>query len=91
MTIIYAYSVFDKTAGTFASPFFEVNDEVAKRNFRFSIKKYDDMFVKDLELYYIGNFSKDIGTLSPDSKYVVDTGENVLCEREIEMKNSEVK
>lgn len=86
-----AYAVFDKTAGSFAVPFFMPNDDVAIRNFRFSLKKFDAMFVKDLELYFIGYFDNETGTLSPGDKYVVDTGLNVLCEVEIEEKNSEVK
>lgn len=91
MININAYAVFDKTAQTFASPFFMPNDDVAIRNFRYSLKKFDAMFVKDLELYYIGGFDNQTGTFYLGDKYVVDTGENVLNELEIEKKNSEVK
>lgn len=90
MININAYAVFDKTAQTFASPFFMPNDEVAKRNFRYSLKKFDAMFVRDLELYYLGGFDNQTGTFFLGDKYVVDTGENVLSEREIVEENSEV-
>lgn len=91
MININAYAVFDKTAQTFASPFFMPNDDVAKRNFRYSLKKFDAMFVRDLELYYLGGFDNQTGTFFLGDKYVVDTGFNVLCELDIEEKNNEVK
>lgn len=91
--ILPAYSVFDKTAETFATPFFAPNDEVAKRNFRYSLKRLDDMFVTDLELFCVGSFDNELGhfDVHADEVYLVDTGANVLSEREIEKKNSEVK
>lgn len=89
---ISAYSIFDKTAGTYATPFFAPNDEVAKRNFRYSLKKLDDMFIIDLELYLIGEFDIEDGFfLSGVASHIIDAGKNVLSEREIEKKNSEVK
>lgn len=91
MININAYAVFDKTAQTFASPFFMPNDDVAKRNFRYSLKRFDAMFVRDLELYYLGGFDNQTGTFFAGDKYVVDTGFNVLCELDIEEKNNEVK
>lgn len=91
MININAYAVFDKTAQTFASPFFMPNDDVAKRNFRYSLKRFDAMFVRDLELYYLGGFDNQTGTFFLGDKYVVDTGFNVLCELDIEEKNNEVK
>lgn len=91
MTTIKAYSVFDKTAGTFATPFFAPNDDVAIRNFRYSLKRLDDIFVEDLELYYVGFFNNDTGVFLNDDVFVIDTGVDVLYQREIEKKNSEVK
>lgn len=91
MININAYAVFDKTAQTFASPFFMPNDDVAKRNFRYSLKRFDAVFVRDLELYYLGGFDNQTGTFFIGDKYVVDTGFNVLCELDIEEKNNEVK
>lgn len=91
MININAYAVFDKTAQTFASPFFMPNDDVAKRNFRYSLKRFDAMLVRDLELYYLGGFDNQTGTFFLGDKYVVDTGLNVLCELDIEEKNNEVK
>lgn len=88
---INAYSVYDTAAGTFATPFFAPNDEVAKRNFRYSLKRLDDLFVLDLELHLVGAFDTETSDFDNDFGYVVDTGKNVLSEREIEKKNSEVK
>lgn len=88
---INAYSVYDRTAQTYATPFFAPNDEVAMRNFRFSLKKLDDMFVKDLELYFVGYFGNEVGKLIEGNLTLVDSGDFVLQEREIEKKNSEVK
>lgn len=94
MMILVAYSVFDKAAGTYATPFFAVNDDVAKRNFRFSCSKLDNVFIQDLALCEVGSFSIETGWMeSPVSSNfrVVDSGEFILAEREIEKKNSEVK
>ncbi|QIR82317.1 nonstructural protein [Chicken microvirus mg6_218] len=88
---VNAYSIYDKAAGTFATPFFAVNDQVAKRNFRFSLNKLSDLFIADLELHLVGAFDVEDGSFDNDFGYTVDTGENVLSEREIEKKNSEVK
>lgn len=88
---INAYSVFDKAAGTFATPFFAPNDEVAKRNFRFSLKRLDDLFIADLELHLCGVFDTETSDFDNEFGRVVDTGDNVLRERELEKKNSEVK
>ena len=89
---IFAYSVFDKRAGTYSTPFFAPNDEVAKRNFRYSLKKLDDLFIIDLELFLIGEFDVEDGFfLSGVASHIIDAGDNVLQEREIEKKNSEVK
>lgn len=88
---IKAYSVLDRTAGNYATPFFAPNDEVAKRNFRFSLKRLDEMFVADLVLYCIGDFDNESGTFSTLGDHLVDSGIDVLSEREIEKKNSEVK
>jgi len=91
MTTVGAYSVYDKTAESYATPFFAINSVVAKRNFRFSLTKLDDIFVKDLELFCVGYFDQGNGMLVGTPVSLVDTGENVLSEREIEKKNSEVK
>ena len=89
--MVKAYSVFDKAAGTYATPFFAPNDDVAKRNFRYSLKKLDDLFIADMELYLVGAFDIETSDFDSGFGYVVDTGKNVLSEREIEKKNSEVK
>lgn len=88
---VNAYSVFDKSAGTYAIPFFAPNDQVATRNFRYSLKKLDDLFALDLVLYLVGTFDIDTSHFDNAYCYVVDTGANVLSERELEKKNLEVK
>lgn len=88
---VSAYSVYDRTAESYATPFFAPNVSVAKRNFRYSLSKLDDVFVKDLELYCVGYFDNEVGGLIEASVTLVDSGVLVLEEREIEKKNSEVK
>ena len=91
---VNAYSVYDRTAGNYATPFFAPNDEVAKRNFRFSLKKLDDLFIADLVLYFIGDFDIESGTFGyylQEDGHIVDCGYDVLFERETERKNSEVQ
>lgn len=85
-----AYAVFDEAAGTFATPFFAPNDEVAKRNFRFSLTKLDDMFIRDMVLRRVAEFDFESGVFS-NSFYIIDSGMDVLSERELEKKNHEVK
>lgn len=87
---INAYAVFDAVAETHATPFFAPNDEVAKRHFRFSLKKLDEIFISDLVLWRVGDFDNENGVFS-NSFSVVDSGKNVLSEREIEKENSEVE
>lgn len=78
--ITRAYAVFVKTAGIFVTPFFAETDEVAMRSFRFSLKKFNSVFVKDLELCFIGYFDNVLGILSDCDNHVVDTGLNFLSE-----------
>lgn len=88
---IKMYSVFDKSAGSYSTPFFAPNDEVAKRNFRYSLKRLDDFFVCDLVLYFLCDFDVETASFSNFDSYIFDSGFDVLQEREIEEKNSEVK
>lgn len=88
---IKAYSVLDRTAGNYATPFFAPNDEVAKRNFRYSLKKLDDIFIADLVLYCVGDFDNEPGIFCNSGDHIVDSGVDVLSERELEKKNREVK
>lgn len=78
---IYAYSVFDKIAGTYATPFFAVNDEVAKRNFRIILKKLDDLIIRYLDLILVGTFDYDTAKFDNIVRHVVDKGVKVLSER----------
>lgn len=87
---INAYAVFDEVAQTHATPFFAPNDEVAKRHFRFSLKNLDEIFISDFVLWRVGDFDIENGVFS-NSFYVIDSGKNVLSDREIEEENSEVK
>lgn len=76
------YSVYDVTAESFSEPFCAVADEVAKRNFRFTMTRYDDFFVKDMQLLCVGEFDTTTGFVSSVDHYSVDTGLTLLAEKE---------
>lgn len=58
------YSFFDKAALEYAAPIGFSNDAVARRYFEnFCRKSEDKALVKDLSLFYVGEFDTDAGTL----------------------------
>lgn len=60
------YSIFDKVAGVYSSPFGCVNDGVAKRQFsKFCNDADSDLkgSATDYELYSVGDFVETAGTL----------------------------
>lgn len=86
------YSVYDITAGTYSEPFCAAANEVAIRNFRFTMMKYDDFFVKDMKLYCIGEFDNVTGSVdSYTSPEVIDSGSVILREKEIDKEIEEAK
>lgn len=76
------YSVYDVTAKTYSEPFAVPSDEVAQRNFRFTMTRYDDFFVKDMELRCVGEFDNITGSIVSIPLYVVDRGLTILAEKE---------
>lgn len=61
------YSIRDLKAG-FWQPNVQMNDEVAKRNFAFSVSNNEGVVgfqPSDFDLFYIGEFEEKTGTLIP--------------------------
>lgn len=77
------YSVYDVVSKSYSEPFCAAAGEVAKRNFRYTMKKYDDYFVEDMELHFIGEFDNMTGSLTAGPNYVVDTGVSIIEEKKI--------
>lgn len=77
------FSVYDVTSKSYSEPFCAPAEEVAKRNFRFTMTRYDDFFVKDMVLVYIGEFDISDGVLYPSDHIVVDTGVMILEEKKV--------
>lgn len=70
------YSMRDQLSG-FLTPTFELNDQIAIRNFSFAIKKPDTLLfasAKDFDLMKIGEFDSETGELIPLSPTVVCQG-----------------
>lgn len=73
---IGVYSMRDQLSG-FLTPSFELNDQIATRNFSYAIKKPDTLLfasAKDFDLLKIGEFDTDTGELTPLSPTVVCQG-----------------
>lgn len=61
------YSIRDLKAG-FWPPQIQVNDEIAKRNFAFTVTNNDGVIgfqPSDFDLYYIGEFEEQTGVMIP--------------------------
>lgn len=70
------YSMRDQLSG-FLTPTFELNDQIAIRNFSFAIKKPDTLLfasAKDFDLLKIGEFDSETGELHPLSPTVICQG-----------------
>ena len=74
------YAVYDKVAESYSEPFPSASHEVAKRDFRYTVRKYDDFLIKDLVLFWVGNFDKISGELISVCPLQIDTGETYLNE-----------
>lgn len=81
------YSIYDITAHSYSIPFGAVNNSVAKRNFRYTVKALDRSIIQDLELRLIADFDSEIGELRSErigvdgfSYPVVDTGLQFLAD-----------
>ncbi len=70
------YSMRDQLTG-FMSPTFELNDQIAVRNFSFALKKPDTLLfasAKDFDLCKIGEFDSETGALIPMDPKVICQG-----------------
>lgn len=73
---LFVYSMRDQLSG-YMQPTFELNDQIAIRNFSFAIKKPDTLLfasAKDFDLMKIGEFDSETGELTPLSHTVVCQG-----------------
>jgi len=75
--IISVYSLFDKKAGHYMTPYFSSNDATADRSFQ-ALAKRDDSMVshspEDFALYKLGEFHDDSGVLQalPQPQHVAN-------------------
>lgn len=60
------YSVYDKKTERFSFPVAQENHESAKRWFKYVVKN-SEMVAEDLQLYYVGVFDQEIGSVLGDS------------------------
>lgn len=64
------YTIFDKISKTWTVPFFEINNEKVFRDFEYLINENKDgkneigIFYKDKELWLLGNYSMENGTIN---------------------------
>lgn len=56
------YSVYDRVAGSYGEPFVAPNDGVASRRFNFVMAK-SELIAEDCELYQVGKYDPETGTL----------------------------
>lgn len=79
--MLNCYSIYDKKAFSFATPFFAVNDEVAMRSFEDLVRDRRSLVSQhpeDFALYIVGRFDTETGKLLPRSDgegtYLVEDG-----------------
>lgn len=59
------YAIYDKKAGLFGTPIYQVNLETAKRYFHYLCSKQTEIDPLDLDLYYLGKFNSTTGEILP--------------------------
>lgn len=65
----------------FTTPTFELNDNVAIRNFKFALNNKDSLLyanAKDFDLYMLGVFDSEKGEITPCLPTIVVTGSSVI-------------
>lgn len=75
------YSVYDAELSQYSVPFVAENDLIAQRQFFLMLDKYADTVLSQLELYALGKFDEDTGTISSDfgtDRYLVAKGEDIV-------------
>ena len=80
---LYIYTVYDNLAETHATPFFAVNDDVARRSFvdlvadsRTTVAQHPDDFI----LFCVGSFDSDTGHTEDSSRRRVVDGVSATLE-----------
>ncbi|AXH77039.1 MAG: nonstructural protein [Microviridae sp.] len=69
----YVYSVFDKKAGVYCTPFVSHSDATATRDFRQAVNDPSTQVCKyasDFELFCLGAWDEDVGSLQPTASPV---------------------
>lgn len=68
-----ATSIYDEKTRQYLAPQLEYNEDVARRNFAYALKRNDSLgFAKaDLRLYNIGSFDSGTGIFCPNSPAVL--------------------
>lgn len=70
--VIRIYSIYDKKAGCFNKPFTHHNDAIATREFQIASSDPKiaqlSIFPDDFDLYYLGDFDDQTGTLLQKEK-----------------------
>lgn len=61
------YSIYDKKACLFATPFASHNNQTAKRQFPFIINNFEQYQIgkEDMDLYFVGEIDYNTGVISP--------------------------
>lgn len=70
--ILKLYSVFDRITGLYEPPVAVYNEDMAIRNFNYSMSK-SPMVQGDCELYYLGQYDTEHGILYPEASPVFVT------------------
>lgn len=55
--------IYDKKAGLYGTPIFQVNMETAKRYYHYLMSKQTEIDPLDLDLYYVGTFNATTGEM----------------------------
>lgn len=68
------YAVKDTVIGKFMSPFYNQNDNTAKRSFEIAINSPGEIakLYKDLQLYRLGEFDEDTGEIKSDMEFLLN-------------------
>lgn len=57
------YAIYDKKAGLFGTPIFQINIETAKRYFNYLMSKQTEIDPLDLDLYAVGKYNATTGEM----------------------------
>lgn len=79
------YSIYDKVAQIFSLPWYEVNNDVAKRRFSDSCKLDNIVSAhpSDYELYHVGNFDVTSGKFIFEKPLLILAGNSVVGDNDV--------